>query len=204
MNIVPIEDVKISDLAATIADGGVLVLPSVSTYGLVADSTNKKAIEKIYTLKGRDTSKALLVVCASVPQVEAFFEIPDGARAIIKKHWPGALSIKLYAKHPDLLEDNHATVNTNDTSVVVRVTPYPLMRDLAKAVGKPLISTSANTAGHISAYTVAAARSYFGNDKTLLSMIVDAGDLEPVEPSTIIEVNDGKVNVLRQGQVKVL
>lgn len=82
-------DILVSDLLRVLEKGGVLVVATETAYGLIADSTNKEAVNKIYKIKGRDFKKPLPVVCSSVEQVKNFFILGKSVENLAKNIGPG-------------------------------------------------------------------------------------------------------------------
>lgn len=193
-------EVTAEKLADYINAGEVLVLPTETAYGLIADATNRQAVEKVFAIKGRTEEKPLPVVCYSRNQVREFFSIPSIYNEVIKQHWPGPLSVLLHPK------DSTVQVNPQglfDNTVAVRVTSFHLLRDLAQRVGKPLVATSANVAGDATPYSIHEVEQSFTKATAQPTLLVDAGTIPKVTPSTIIGVDNGMIITLRTGPIDI-
>lgn len=183
--------------------GGVLAFPTETIYGFGCDPRNVTALSKVYRMKGRDKAKAMPLVACSLGQVEKFFKIPEQAKGLAEKYWPGPLTMLL---EPADLALRKSMPVFKDGLAAVRVTSHPFVRDLACSYGFPLVATSANLSGDppcLSADQVVAIfmASEPGNQPDL---IIDGGELEPSEPSTIIKFDEGgAVKIVRQGAVRL-
>lgn len=203
MQSIPIQKCTSKDIAAKIRNGAVVVLPTETAYGLIADATNKAAVERVYAIKKRDHTNPLPVVCGSIEQVNKFFTIPTQAIKLLEQHWPGPLSILLTAHNKDLfLKSDSVFVNTQGTDVAVRVTSHAFLQHIAQQLHRPLVATSANLAGHDATYNIDSVLAQLKTADAKPDLIIDGGVLEYVLPSTIIRIdNSGSVEVLRQGPI---
>lgn len=167
-------------------------VPSDTIYGLSCAALNRKAVERIYELKGRDYDKPLIILLADIEQVKEL-GIDSAALEPLRRLWPAQLTIVVSTseKTPEFL---HRGTNT----LAVRVPDNEEIRKLIRQTG-PLVSTSANPQGQEPAANVDQAKKYFG-DK--LDFYVDAGEIN-ARPSTLVRLESGKLRVLRQGAYKV-
>lgn len=180
--------------AAVVARGGVLAIPTESSYGLAADPRSRAGVEAIYRLKRREAGKPLPVVVAAVEQLALLGvdpAAPDAARAV--RCWPAALTVVLPLR-PDAPPLPAAA---GGRSVAVRVPDHPGLRRLLAATG-PLTATSANESGappilepHLLAPLLASAD----------TLLIDAGPLPGGPPSTLIAFAGEDLRVLRPGRV---
>ncbi|MEO8032855.1 MAG: L-threonylcarbamoyladenylate synthase, partial [Acidobacteriota bacterium] len=121
-------DFQLSEIAATLTNGGVVLLPTDTIYGLHALWSNPAAIERIARMKGRDAQKPFLLLAASVAQIETMgIAVPPGLAAI----WPAALT---------------AILPNGSSTTAARVPDVAWLRRLLERTG-PLASTSANRSG---------------------------------------------------------
>lgn len=171
-------------VVAVLRSGGVALLPSDSCYGLVTPFHSRRGMARILALKKRQDSKFVLVA-SSLQQVQKFFPHARSVRftRVAKAVWPGPVSLVVSPRFS------------------VRVPDFPLLRNLARRVGQPLIATSANRSGQLAAYSVAQAGQQL--DLTQLDAVVDVGRLSQRKPSTVVKVTTTGVKVLRQGSLRV-
>jgi L-threonylcarbamoyladenylate synthase len=185
------------ELAAALAElrrGGVVAIPTESSYGLAADATSQEALARIFALKQRPPDRSVPLIIAGEDQLPLVTPgpIPDAARQLMARYWPGPLTLVLPAA------SSLAELAVLDGTVAVRVCAHPLARELARSLGRPLSATSANRSGEPPLLSPEALRSELGAGLT----IVDGGLLGGGPPSTIVAfLATGELKVLRQGKV---
>ena len=177
-------------------NGGVAVIPTDTLYGLVASAYSKKAVEKIYKIKERDKSKALIVLIHSLKDLEKFdIKIDKDQAKILKKFWPREISVLLSCKSP-LFRYIHR--GTGEIAFRMIGKKHKNLHNLIKKVG-PIVAPSANKESDNPAENIKQAKEYFG-DK--VDYYINYGK-RMGEPSTLIRVKNNKVEILRQGKVKI-
>lgn len=177
--------------------GGVIAFPTETTYGLGCDPRNKKAVARIYKIKGRERGKPLPLVATSVEQVKKIVDFGVGARfprpgamtaplrKLMKHYWPGPLTLVL-------------------GRMAIRVSSHPLVRQMARAFGFPIIATSANKSGQPECRSGRAVARIFSTQKNAPDLLIDAGALRHRKSSTIARVrHDGSAEILRQGAIRL-
>lgn len=128
---------------AALNSGGVIAYPTEAVWGLGCDPFDPLAVDKILQLKQRPMDKGLIVVAANMQQVAALIEpLTAAEKALLASTWPGPVTWLL----PDPDQCFPPWIRGNFSSVAVRVSAHPLVRQLCLAYGGPLVSTSANPA----------------------------------------------------------
>lgn len=129
----------------TLRNGGVILYPTETIWGIGCDATNEEAVQRIFAIKRRADGKAMISLVDSLESLEKWVSvIPKAARELIAKA-DGPVSI-IY-DHPRGIADS---LKAEDGSAAFRITSCPFAADLAKELGSPLVSTSANISGHLS------------------------------------------------------
>lgn len=180
-------------LRELLARGGILAIPTESSYGLAADPRNPVGVEAIFAAKGRAAIKPLPVVVAGVSQLTELGVAPDcPAIAIAARWWPAPLSVLV----PFASQGAAPLPAAAGAAVVaVRVPAHDALRELLSRLG-PLTATSANLAGRPPILEPLAAREFLlGSD----AMVIDGGSLPGGEPSTLAEWTGTGWKVLRAG-----
>ena len=175
-----------------ILQGGVIVYPTDTCYGIGCDATNPEAIEKIFRIKGRKKDKPLPLIAASVEMIEKYVFIEEKAM-ILFKAFPG-ISVALRKKGnaiPDIV---------NKEKLAFRIPSNEVSKRLSELSDKPIISTSANRSGDLSPYSIEEVKLSLKNSLKLIDLFIDNGILEKNPPSTIVDLVDRKVE--REGRVK--
>ncbi len=126
----------------TLKNGGLILYPTDTIWGIGCDATNKEAVEKVFALKGRDKSKSLIVLLHNDNQLASYVnEIPEVAYELIE-YTEKPLTI-VYSKAKNLAENALA----EDGSIGIRIVRHPFCEQLLQRFRKPIISTSANISG---------------------------------------------------------
>lgn len=184
-------------LAAALAvlhGGGVVAVPTESTFGLLADARAPEALERLFALKPRNAGVALML-----PSPEAWPLVVDGipraAQRLAASFWPGPLTIALPARTS---VDPRLTV---DGTVGVRVAGPSRAAELCRAFGGPVTATSANAHGAPPATTDAEVRAAFGGAERAGRLHVVTGRCPGGAPSTIVVVKKSGIFVAREGAI---
>jgi L-threonylcarbamoyladenylate synthase len=172
-------------------NGAVGLLPSDTIYGLSAVALNKEAVERIRELKDRDGNKPLIVLIASMEQLNSLGLNKEQAEPV-QNYWPGPLSVIFKSA------DIPGWLQLGSASLAIRMPDKEELRDLIAQIG-PIVSTSANLQGEKPAYSTAEAKKYF-NDH--LDFYVDVGEING-QSSTLVKIENSQLKVVRQGVYKL-
>ena len=172
--------------------GAVGVIPTDTVYGLVARAADEIAVSRLYELKKR-SHKPGTIIAANREQLE-LLGLKHRYLKAVEQFWPGAVSIIIPVSDPQL-----SYLHQGKLSLAVRIPKLPELQTLLIETG-PLLTSSANTPGDPVATNIKQARDYFGNT---VDFYEDGGDLSGHQSSTLIQVVDDAVVVLRQGAVKI-
>lgn len=189
---------KINEISSEIKKSKVVILPTETVYGICASAYDDVAINKIYDIKQRDKSKSLIVLISNIDMLKTIVEeLNEVEKSLIKKYWPGPLTLILNKSKNSKLSKY---VSNNDT-VAIRLTSNKLISNIIEKSGVPLVAPSANISGCVTGTKIKDIIDTF-SDK--VDYIVDAGDIIDDTTSTIIQVIDNKVNVIREGKIKIM
>jgi len=180
-------------VAEVLSDGGVVVLPTDTVYGLAALPGDRTATDLLFDLKGRSATTPLAVLGADAGQLLSLVE-PTAATdvaAATARFWPGPLTL-VVARRPGV--ELHLGEPTH--TIGVRLPAYPLVAEVARLVG-PIAATSANRHGEPPATTAAGAVEALGAG---VAMVVDGGPL-PVTASTVVDATSRPWRALREGPI---
>ncbi len=180
--------------ADVISGGGVVGFPTETLYGLGADPMNPRAVEKLYSLKGRKENKPTSIVISGRELLDFFArEISLDAEILMEKFWPGPLTIIFSAK------DSVNPLLTGGTgTIAARVPGSPVSLSLLKACNCPLTAPSANPEGKPAAASAGAVMEYFDGR---IDLVIDAGPSPGRAPSTIVDLSCPRVRIIRQGVI---
>lgn len=192
------EIIKESEINKHFFKDVVFVYPTETAYGLGVCALNEDLLDRIYKIKKRPKSKVFPLIAASLYQVQKYFYLSQEERNLADKYWPGPLTILLKPKR-----DFPKSLLGIDGRIGVRVSSNELARNLAKKCAEPIVATSANISGNANIYKIEKLIEEFKNFKYKPDLIVDGGDLAGDLSSTVVYVDDGTYNVLRQGDIEL-
>ena len=180
------------NLITSLKKGELSIFPTDTLYGIHTPALDKKSVENVYKVRNRTPKKPFIILIGSIDQLKLFkIDVDNKTIEILKKYWPGKVSIILPCPHQEF-EYLHRGTN----SLAFRFPNKKELTDLILSTG-PLISTSANPEGMPYAKTIEEAKKYFG-DK--ITNYIDQGEIDSL-PSTVIKIQNGEIEILRQGEV---
>ncbi|HEY9166984.1 MAG TPA: L-threonylcarbamoyladenylate synthase [Candidatus Kryptonia bacterium] len=180
--------------AQTILNGGVIVYPTETIYGLGANALDPKVVERVFEIKERRKSNPILILIPDIQSLEELaLEVPDSAQDLMKKFWPGPLTI-VFRSTPMVSK----ILTAGSGKIGIRLSSDKFCRDLLSICKIPITSTSANLSGESNPNSIEMI-----NKRVLDSVdtIVDAGTLTSQTPSTVVDVTKGKVELVREGAI---
>lgn len=173
-------------------NGEIVAFPTETVYGLGADAWNPSAIKKVFKQKGRPSDNPLIVHICSAEMVEDFArEIPDGARKLMERFWPGPLTM-IFKKKPEVLD----IITAGLDSVALRWPKHPLSQELIAQTG-PLVAPSANSSGKPSPTKGEHVREDFGEHFP----VIDAGETDIGLESTVLDMSTEPYQIYRPGAI---
>ena len=194
MQIVKSDEEGLEAAAKVLLAGGVAVIPTDTVYGLAAHPDFPEAVDRLYTIKGREAKKPIALLAADVEVVERFgFRITDKALELVK-HWPGGLTLILSKS------TLNSQLSTLSSSEGFRVPDHDWTRRLLAKCGGLLRVTSANLSGQRAATDAPAALADVGLSADI---VVDDGISPGGVPSTVVKVDGGHIEVLRLGACRI-
>lgn len=181
---------QIDRAARIIESGGLVVYPTDTFYGLGCDMMNKKSVERVYEMKGKNRKHPLSFICPDLKNIARFAVVSNIAYRLMKRILPGAYTIILPAARevPRLMMSKSATVG-------IRVPDHPVTRMLAERLQNPIVTTSVPSPENadFSDPDEIARRLPF------LDAIIDCGIIAP-QPSTIIDLTGDVPKLIRRGK----
>ena len=151
-------DIILSETLQVLREGGLILYPTDTVWGIGCDATNPEAVAKVYALKQRSDAKALVLLAAGLDQVGRYVkEIPDIAIQLVEVNdrpmtliYPGAIAGKAPAEGEKATPDRHFiawNAVAEDGSVGIRIPMMEFCRNVCFKLGRPIVSTSANISG---------------------------------------------------------
>jgi len=172
--------------------GGVIAYPTDTMYGIGCDIFQQKAVKRIHQLKNRPKNKPFSFMCSSLKNISEYGHVSNTAYRMLRKNLPGAYTFVLPGTKlvPKIMLSRQKTVG-------IRVPDHPVCQALIKALGNPILNTSATT-------EESGALILDGFDvgelfRNRVDFILDAGEVYP-NPSTVVSLVSDQPEILREGQ----
>lgn len=173
---------------------GVIAYPTETFYGLGVDPFNLAAIERLFLLKGRSQKNPVSIIVKDAMMLSRVaIRIPPVAEGLMKRFWPGPLTI-VFEAHPSI----PAMLTGGTGTVAVRISSNAVCKKLLSALGSPITATSANPSGAVAASTPEEALGYF-NGK--IDALINGGKLTARLGSTIVDATTDKIKIIREGEI---
>ncbi len=185
----------VADCRSTIIGGGVAAFPTEAFYGLGVRYDDSRALERLYILKKRPKDKAIPLIIGERSLLTLIAETPGLlAERLMDRFWPGPLTLLIRAR-----SDLHELIAAGG-KVAVRIPGSSFALELVRSLPFPVTATSANLSGMPPAVHPDELVACFGQ---ALDIIVDGGETPGGRPSTIVDVKDDALEIVRTGAVPV-
>ncbi len=189
------EQRKIDQVIDCLRDGGVIIYPTDTVYGIGCDIYNQKAVERICRIRNIDRKKAnFSFICYDLSHLSDFARNVDTATyKLMKKAFPGPFTFVLQAKNavPDLFKSKKKTVG-------IRIPDNNIAREIVNRLGNPLMSASVHDEDEVIEYTTNPELIH-EKYEDLVDMVIDGG-FGDNHVSTVIDCSNGSAEILRQGK----
>jgi len=177
------------DLMKILKNGGVVVMPTDTIYGIVGKADNERVVNRIYELRKRAPHKPCIILIGDMAELEKFsINLSEAQKVAIKKFRSEPTSIIL-----DCPDEKFSYLHRDTKTLAFRLPIDKNLQDLLRQTG-PLIAPSANLEGLFPAKNIAEAKKYFGD---FVDLYVDGGEIEGKASKVIKLHKDGTIDVLR-------
>lgn len=194
MNTQIITQEHIEEAAACLKNGGTVVFPTETVYGLGADSANPDAVDKIYKAKGRPGDNPLIVHISHISQLDGLVsQVSSRAKLLIEAFWPGPLTL-IFPKHPSVI----SKITAGRDTVAVRFPANPIAQKLISLSQTTVAAPSANLSGSPSP-TVC--EDVIDDLNGRVDYIIDGTGCEIGLESTVVDVSSDETVILRPGAI---
>jgi len=199
MEVISIENTKLALKAAVkcLKEGGILIFPTETAYGVGVDATNAEAVTRLLSYKKRPEGKAISIGVSSKAMAKDYVDINKVASNLYDNFLPGALTVISQSKHKtdNRLESEQGTLG-------IRIPNYKFILDVIESFGKPITTTSANSSGKKTPYSIEDILNNISKKQEgLIDVIIDAGELPHNPPSTVIDTTSEELTIHRQGRI---
>ncbi len=190
------ELLEIEKAAAFLKAGKLVAFPTDTVYGVGADVFNDGAVEKIFTVKKRESDKPLQVLIASKSDLRITAKTQsDALDRLASEFWPGPLTLVMPAR-----EDFPRRVRCDRGTIGVRMPANAIALKLIEAFGGPVAATSANVSGLPDPVDVAEVMEYLDGK---VHLVIDGGPTPGNVPSTVLDISVHPPIILRRGKLRI-
>lgn len=185
---------KLIEPARIIKDGGIVVFPTETVYGIGANCLDEQAIKKLYKIKQRPISKPISLLVSDMQMIKKVAkDISNIEYKLMDTFFPGPFTIILNKKNivPDI-------VSAGENTIGVRMPKGDIARKLVEYVGVPIATSSANISGKPSGTNL---KEIIKEFEGKVNYYIDGGESEIGIPSTVVKVINNKVEILREGSI---
>jgi len=184
------------EAATVLKQGGVVLYPTDTLYGLGADALSDEAVDALYALKGRDEKKPMHAIVADIAMAERYGEVTDLAKKLLAGFPQGLISV-IVKKKPA-----HTTgIFRGIETFGFRIPHTEFCSAMLLAFDGPITATSANASGQESKRSLGGILAQLGPGVSLIDLALDGGEIPERKPSTVVDVSSGEMVVLREGAV---
>lgn len=192
-----IKEEELQEVEETLKNGGIVIFPTDTVYGIGCNCFSKKAIKRIFEVKARPERKPINVLTDKIEKIENVTKnIKKEEKEIINKYMPGAVTVVLDKKEevPDILTSGLDTIG-------VRIPNNKIALEILKKFENPLATTSVNISGDLPGLEI---NDFIKEFEDKVDIIVDGGKAKIGVASTIVKVDENsKINILREGSIKL-
>jgi len=182
--------IKVVEQAAqVIRKGGVVIIPTETSYALAADATNEAAVKKVIELKaGKVEKRGISIIVSDLRMAQKYAKLNNEAEFLAQSFMPGPLTLIVDKQNlPDCL---------SESGVAFSISSNITARLLAQESEVPLTGTGAHPAGEAPIYKIDEIKKHYDHK---VDLIIDAGNLVPVMPSTVIDMRENPPQIIREG-----
>ncbi|MEA2097783.1 MAG: L-threonylcarbamoyladenylate synthase [Patescibacteria group bacterium] len=184
------------DVANILQDGGIVIYPTDTLYGLGANALDEDAIAKVQKIKKQSDNKPISVIAKDIKMVKKIACIDSKVEKILKKVWPGSITIVLRKK--DIIP---YILTSGEETIAIRISDNKFISTLMEKIDFPITATSANISGKENLLKSTKIIEEFKNSIPYINLFIDARDIKRETASTIIDLTTTTPKILRMGVV---
>ncbi len=184
---------EIEKVVSLLRDGGIVVYPTDTLYGMGCDALNVRAVEKICNLKGINPQKSnLSIICNDLSAISEYARVDTPTFKLMKRNLPGPFTFILATT------SSLPRIYKNKKTVGIRIPDNPIIREFARVLGNPVLNTSVKDEGEEIEYTT---DPELIHDKwsDIVDIVIDGG-YGGIEPSTVVDCTSDEPEIVRQGK----
>lgn len=187
---------EVTMISEDIKEGRIFVFPTETVYGIGTNVYREESCKKIYEIKKRPEWKPLIVLISDLGMLDDLVnDINEIEKKLIDTFWPGSLTI-VFQKKENSLISKYVSAGLN--TLGIRMTDGEIIRAIITKANVPIVAPSANLSGLSDGTKINEILDEIGSD---IDGIIDIGDISNSIPSTLVQVIDNKIKILREGKI---
>jgi L-threonylcarbamoyladenylate synthase len=175
--------------------GNLVICPTETVYGLLADASNPKAVERVFAAKGRSNDKPLSIFLTAASELKEWSQPSEQALELAKQYWPGPLTLVMPKS-----EKVSDAVTAGKNSVGIRIPNHPFALEVLKLFGRPMVATSANLSGEPNPSSPAEMAPELLSH---IALVIEDENYQSALASTVVDMTGDDPVILRQGEIKL-
>jgi L-threonylcarbamoyladenylate synthase len=199
MRIVKPTPKNIDQAVTYLKQGKAVVFPTDTAYALGVDMANARAIKQLYQIKKRKPKKPIHIVVSGLAMAKKYARFDPKAEKLFKKFMPGKLTIILPSRMSN--RQSGKLLEAGTRTIGIRMPKNKVALSLVKKLKRPITATSANISFAPTAYSVTQIKRQFSRQKPKPDLVLDAGILRKVRPSTMVRIAGGQAKIIRRGPI---
>lgn len=188
------KDAALEKTISLLEKGKVVVCPTDTVYGILAEAASKKAVKKVFAVKGRPTGKPLPIFVKDIRMAKKLAFISSKNQKFLKTVWPGKVTAVLKRKKTNFPKELFG----KDKTIGIRIPDHSFIKALMSEINSPLTGTSANISGKPPSTNIKYVLSQFKKRRVKPDLILDGGNLSLNHPSTVIDLTQDPPKILRK------
>jgi L-threonylcarbamoyladenylate synthase len=182
---------SVETAALALQKGSVVVAPTDTVYGLLANATNAIAVNKLYLIKKRNPDKPLPIFVKNMAMAKKIAKLSQKQQKTLEEKWPGKTTFVFN------LNNKLKIFGTDGKTVALRIPFNHFVNSLLETINLPLTGTSANISGQPASTKIDNVLSQFSNEKSKPDLVINGGDLPDSNPSTIVDLTGPETKLIR-------
>ncbi len=187
----------IDEMVSILLNGGIGIVPTDTSYGIIADATNESALRKVFSLKNRPYSQVMYIMVRNTDMAKEYAIVPK----YVEQLWQRLESTSLTLILPLNPKANLSNLLHKDNKIGVRLAVTDLLYHIIKKLNRPIIATSANPYKYSPPYSIKELKEQWKHRLKNFDFIIDGGKLPKNPPSTVFDPI--KMEILREGNVSL-
>ena len=180
-------------VASVLNNGGIIIYPTETLYGLGALAVNEESTKKVFAIKGRLQTNPIPILVRDKEMLSEYVEVTGEASRLIEKFLPGPLTLVLKEK-----KSLPHFISAGTGNIAIRISRHPFVRRLFDLLSQPITSTSANISDQQNLFSFDEIYKTFSNK---VELIVDSGNLPRSKGSTVIDLTVKPALLIREGDI---